>query len=174
MSYYFSICASEKYQEKYIEFMLMNYQKLNLPYSFPLTLSFLASPILMKEEAILCFNDEDELVGALGYIYGTGENDYQDTHIVQIQAVFLLDEYRRTRLFLRGLQYLTQFIAQSNRPVTELRFWTPAQDDLRKLCGKLAERTDVRDTAFGTMEEYRAPFSDWHAYAMKFRHESYF
>ncbi|OXM85703.1 hypothetical protein [Paenibacillus rigui] len=174
MSYYFAICATEKYQEKYIDFLLRHYRQLNLPYSFPVTLSFIASPILMREEALLCFDEDDEVAGALGYIYGTGENDYQDTHIIQIQTVLLAEKYRRTRLFLQGLQYLTQYIGQLDKQVTEVRFRTPSQPSLQRLWDKLAVRSAVHETPFGRVDEYRAAVADWHAYAMKFRHESHF
>ncbi|BAU28376.1 hypothetical protein DFP93_107157 [Aneurinibacillus soli] len=174
MDYYFQICATERYQEKYITFLLQHHKELNLPYPFPVLLSFMASPVLMQGEAVLCFNPDYEVIGALSYIYGTGDHNYQDTHIVQIQAVFLVDERRKTRLFLEGLQFLTQYIAQLDRKVTEFRFWTPAKRDLRRLFAKLAERTATRETDLGLIDEYRAPFSQWHTYGMRFRHESYF
>lgn len=175
MSYYFQICATERYQEKYISFLLEHYSALNLPYSFPVTLSYIASPVLMTEEAILFFDHNDELAGALGYIYGTGEEQYQDTDIVQLQTLFLLDKYRGTRLFLEGLQYLTQYLAQLDREITELRFWVPAHDSqLRRLCGKLAQRTASSETAFGMIDEYRVSLPQLQQYGARFRHECYF
>jgi len=175
MGYYFSICVMESYQEKYVTFLLKHYEQLRLPYPFPVTLSFIASPLFMTKEAILCMDEEtDEMVGALGLIFGTGENQYQDRHIVQIQVVYIVEEHRRTRLFLELLQYLTQYITYVDEGVTELRFWTPKDEGLRRLFGKLAERTASRDTAFGMIDEYRGTFADWHAYAHKFRHISYF
>ncbi|GIP33417.1 hypothetical protein [Paenibacillus sp. J2TS4] len=174
MDCYFSRCSSLFYDKKYLEFLLEHYTQLNLPYSFPAALSFLASPILMEAEAFLCFNEDYETIGALGYIYGTGENQYEDTQVVQIQIVFLLEEYRRTRLFLQGLQYLTQYIAQLDREVREIRFWAPADNDLRKLCTKVAERKTTAESVFGEIDEYRASFQAWHSYAAKFRHETYF
>lgn len=174
MSYYFQICATERYQELYISFLLEHYSELNLPYSFPVTLSYIASPVLMTEEAILCFDDNDEVAGALGYIYGTGEQQYQDKHIVQLQTIFLIDKHRGTRLFLEGLQYLTQYLAQLDREISELRFWAPAQDGLRQLFGKLAERTASSDTSFGMLDEYRTPFTRLQQYGARFRHENYF
>ncbi|MCQ6562368.1 hypothetical protein [Paenibacillus mendelii] len=174
MNYYFQLCATARYQERYISFMLEHYKELNLPYPFPVSLSFIASPILMKEDAILFFDSDDEIAGALGFIYGTGDNNYQDTHIVQIQTIFIVEQHRRTRLLLEAIQYLTQFLEQTDKNVTELRFWTPAEDGLRRLCAKLAKREAVMDTALGSIDEYRASLAHWHDYGMRFRHLMYF
>lgn len=175
MGYYFSICSMERYQEKFIEFLLEHYSQLQLPYSFPVSLSFIASPVIMNKEAFLCFDEETEdIVGAFGVIFGTGEDQYQDTHIVQIQIAYIVEGHRRTRLFLEGLQFLMQYIVYLDEGVTEFRFWAPADDGLRRLFGKLAERTASRETAFGLLDEYRGTFADWQAYAAKFRHITYF
>lgn len=171
MGYYFQICASEIYQEKYMSFLLEHYSELNLPYPFPITLSYIASPVLMKEEAMLAFNDQDELVAALGYIYGTGENLYKDSHIIQIQTVFLVDEQRRTRLFFEGLQFLTQHLAELDKEVTEIRYWVPAQNELRQLFDKLAQRTSSNPTPYGLIDEYVAPLSHWLQYVRLLSHE---
>ncbi|MFT9849466.1 hypothetical protein [Aneurinibacillus sp. REN35] len=174
MSYYFSICSSAMYQQKYLEFLLEHYNQLHLPYSFPVALSFIASPILMERESFLCFNEEHEVIGAFGYIYGTGENDYEDTHIIQMQIVFLQEEYHGTTVFLKGLQFLTQYLAQLDQEVTEFHFWAPADAYLRQLFTKIAQKVSSSETAFGTIDEYHASFSAWRTYAAKFRHEASF
>ncbi|MBW7475861.1 hypothetical protein K0T92_14030 [Paenibacillus oenotherae] len=174
MSYYFQICATERYQELYITFLLEHYSELNLPYSFPVALSYMASPVLMREEAILCFDQNDEIAGALGFIYGTGEQQYQDVHVVQLQVVFLQEEHRGTRLFLEGLQYLAQYLAALERKITEIRFWAPSQSELRQLFGKLAERVASSKTEGGEIDAYRASLDQWLAYGRRFRHEIYF
>ncbi len=173
MDHYFAVCAFEAYQERYLDFLLEHYAELNLPYDFPVALSFIGSPILLGAEAIVCFDGEDEPIAALGCIHGTGENDYRDAEIVQVQTVFIAERYRNTRLFLQGLQFLTQHLAQKERPVSEIRFWIPAQAKLQRLCAKLGQRTASVDTHRGTLEEYRTDFSSLYRYAMRFRHELY-
>lgn len=173
--YYFTVSSTPMYLERYLEFLLEHYEELNMPYPFPVTLSFIGSPIIMEQECFLCFNEEDELIGVMGYIYGTGEHQYQDHHIVQIQVVFVLEPYRRTRWFLDGLQFLTQYMAQLEQKVQEIRFWAPAHSDLRRLFTKIANRTASPSTAFGTIDEYRASFPALQAYAAKYAiHEVYF
>ncbi|GED33053.1 hypothetical protein [Brevibacillus centrosporus] len=175
MSYDFSVCATEFYMQNYLEFLLENYSKLNLPYSFPVTLSYIASPAFMEQIAILCYSDDHEMIGTIGCILGTGENDYQDTHIAQIQVIHFLEPFRRTLLFLRTMQFFTQHLAQLPVDIRELRFWAPSDDYLRPLFSKLAKQTAVVETDHGgTLIEYRASFSDWHSYAAKFRHDQYY
>lgn len=169
MGTYISVCSSEMYQQKYMEFLLEHYTQLNLPYSYPVTLSFLASPILMDRETFLCFNDDHEVIGAFSYIYGTGEHQYEDVHIIQIQVAFFLEEYRSTRLFLQAIQFLTDHITQLGENVQEIRFWTPADDYLRRLFHKIATKNASVDTSFGTLDEYQASFPAWQAYSTKFR-----
>lgn len=174
MSYDFSVCASEFYMQNYLEFLLKNYPDLNLPYPFPVSLSYIASPVFMEQIAILCYTDDYELIGAIGCILGTGDNDYQDTHIAQIQIAFFLEPYRQSLLFLRAWQFFTQHLAQLPYDIKELRFWAPADDYLHPLFSKLADQTATVETEKGILIEYRAPFSDWHAYAAKFRHVVYY
>jgi hypothetical protein len=174
MSYYFTVCSTAMYQDIYIDFLLRHYEKLNLPYSFQVSLSYIASPIFMDKDCILLWDSKDEPVGALGFIYGTGEQDYKDKHIVQIQTFFLKEDFRSGRLFLQASQFFSQYLAQLNHAVTELRFWVPVQPSLQRLCAKIAKRTSVQETDCGLIEEYRIDFASWHAFVMKYPHDLYF
>ncbi|WP_169085703.1 hypothetical protein [Paenibacillus sp. PL91] len=173
MSVHFSVCATAKYQEKYIEFLLENYEKLNLNYSFPVSLSYLSSPIFMDREAILLL-DEDEVIGAVGYIHGTGEQQYEDIHVVQIQVVFLLEKYRRGRIFMQALQFLGQHLAQLKQPPQELRFWVPDSAGLDKICARFAQKISEMQTDFGVIAHYSADFTNYHSFAMAYPHELYY
>lgn len=175
MNEFITRCATEMYQQKYIEFLLEHYKRLKLPYSFSASLSFLSSPIMLKDgEAFLAFNGEYEVIGALGYICGTSEHQFEDREIIQFQSVYIKEEYRNPRLFLLGLQYVTQYIAQLKQEVKEVRFWAPADEGLRRLFDKITDSRASHETAFGGLDEYRASFSVWQAYASQFRHEVYF
>lgn len=54
----FSVCASEMYQRKYMDFLLTHYVDLRLPYPFPDAFGFIASPVLLGQECFLCLDDE--------------------------------------------------------------------------------------------------------------------
>jgi len=169
MSYYFSICSSEMYQQKYMELLLEHYEQLRLPYPFPVALSYIASPVLMRYESFLCFNEEGEVIGAFGCIFGTGEKEYEDTDIVQIQVVCFAEPYRGTLLFAKALSFFTEYLEQLDHEVTELRFWAPADDDLKKLFAKISRRTATANTEQGALDEYRCTYSEWTSQAAKAR-----
>ncbi|GGF61116.1 hypothetical protein GCM10010912_02910 [Paenibacillus albidus] len=170
MNIYCSVCLTGFYHEKYITLLLEHYNDLKLPYSFPVALSYISSPVLLGKEAILVFDEEeDEPIGAAGYIHGTGPGDYLDTDIIQIQAVFLKPAYRKTRVFLQLLQFILQYMEQSESKVTEIRFWIPAGGELSRLCAKLGERVDQSETGLGQVEEYRAQYSSLYDYVLTLR-----
>jgi len=171
VSYYFQVCSTEVYQERYILFLLQHYEDLQSPYPFPISLSYLASPILMRNEAIICFDEDHNVIGALGYIHGTGEHNYEDTHVIQIQSLYLLEPYRRSRLFLEGLRFLIQHLEQLYKPapVSEIRFWAPSSPYLRRLLSKLATRTFPSHSEAGTIDEYYSTLAEWQLYSNRFR-----
>lgn len=174
MSYTFQVCNTESYQDKYLIFLQEHYKELNLPYPFPISLSFLASSDLMKQEAFLCINEVDEIVGVFSYICGTEENRYEDKHVAQIQVVFFVEIYRRSRLLLESLQFMIQYIAQLPETITEFRFWMPVHLHTQRLLAKFTERTNTWETEYGAIEEYHAGFEEWQAYAMEFRYVDYY
>ncbi len=174
MNYSFSVCSSELDYDAYLAFLLENYEHIRLPYPFPVTLSFLASPLLMGEAAFLIFNEENQVIGAFSYIRGTGEHRYEDRHIVQIQVACIAEEHRCTRLFLYALQYFTQYLAHGEEQVQEFRFFAPSDDSLRRLFSKISSLTASLETDSGPLDEYRASFSEWQSYASQFRQTALF
>lgn len=145
------------YHKKYMDLLLANYESLNLPYSFPVSFNFIASPLLMEDSAaILCLDDDGEAIGAMGYIRGTGEGDYEDRDVIQVQVAFLLETYRSTMAFAHGLRFLANHLEEEAEETSELVFWTPQDAYLARLFGKFAERTSVQGTAAGDLYAYRA------------------
>lgn len=165
----FSVCATEFYQAKYLDYMLEHYDDLNLPYPFIVSFGFIASSVLIGRETILCLNDENEVVGALSYIHGTGERQYEDEHIVQIQAVYLDKDYRATRLFLYGLQFLLHHLRHQSHDVTEIVFWTGQDPYMKRLAAKLARLESETDSEFGRLSAYRVELTELESYSRKFR-----
>ncbi|SFE77448.1 hypothetical protein SAMN05216378_4030 [Paenibacillus catalpae] len=170
MSYDFSVSATAVYQEKYIQFLLQNYEDLNQPYPFPVTLSYISSPLLMEGKAILCKNEDGETVGAMGYIHGTGEQDYEDTEVIQLQIVFLHQTRRGSRLLLRAAQFLAQHWDQVQQPPSEIRFWIPNDPSLLRLCSRFANRF----TENASLTEFRVSFTSFKAFVLQYNHENYY
>ncbi|RJX37235.1 hypothetical protein D3P09_23025 [Paenibacillus pinisoli] len=165
----FSVCATEVYHAKYLDFMLRHYDDLHMPYPFVVSFGMISSPTLLGREAIVCLNEENEAVGALGYIHGTGEKQYEDEHVVQIQAIYLDRHYRVTRLFLQMLQFLLHHLRHQPVPVTEIVFWTGQTPSIQRIAAKLAILESETETEFGKLSAYRTKLTDLEAYLNKFR-----
>lgn len=161
----FYICASEMYQRKYMDFLLKNYEDLRLPYSFPVAFRFIASPVLLLHECFLCVDEDGEAVGAFSYIHGTGEGNYEDRHIVQLQVAYLISPKRRTALFLLGMHTLAEHLNDLNEEVTELVFWTGTDAYAGRLFSKFAERTSIGESVV----EYRVSLNRLNTYLSKFK-----
>jgi hypothetical protein len=135
----FRTCELEMDHEAYMKYLLQHYQELGLTYSFSLSLSFLGSPLLFGK-AMLIFNEESyQIVGAAGYVYGTGANAYKDQHVCQIEIAFIQREYRCTALFLQGLQALTELIRTDNPKVEQVQFWASTDHvELKRIFSKFS------------------------------------
>lgn len=168
MNTYFSICSTVFYQRKYMDYLLAHYEELNMPYSFSVAFSFMASPVMLGQECILCLDDDGEAIGAFSYIHGTGEGNYEDRHIVQLQVAFLEESRRRTPLFLRGLQFLKDHLEGLQEEVRELVFWTKPDAYAIRLFGKFAVQTSIPGTAFGGLLAFRVTVADLHAYLARY------
>lgn len=155
MNGYFSVCRTTRYQHHYIDFLLARYNDLNLKYPFPVSLSYMASPLLMDGAAILCFDDKDEICGACGYIHGTGEKDYEDRHIIQIQVAYLAESCRSTRWFFEGLRFLAEHLSDQEEEIQEILFWVPGDSPNRRLYSKFAELTSTVEQPGSSLAGYR-------------------
>ncbi|MFS0725578.1 hypothetical protein [Paenibacillus sp. 1P07SE] len=170
MEYYIQTCSTEQYMEKYMTLVLEHYEELNLPYTFPVALSFLSSPLLMKKEAFVCFAGDYEVVGAFGYIRGTADEQYANTEIAQIQIVFIQEAHRGGRLFFEGLRYLAEHNAMEKEPIREFRFWVPSRLGMQRLLGKFAELARNWETENGLLDEYHLRADRLEAYVNRVGH----
>ena len=165
--YYVQACSMEKYREKYITFVLEHYSALNLPYTFPVALSFLSSPVLMNKQPFICLTEEEETVGAFGYIRGTADEQYTNRHIAQMQVAFIHEHHRGTRVFWEGLRSLAEHNAMEKEPIQEFRFWVPSGLRLQRLLGKFAVLAHTWDTQNGLLDEYRLSADKLAAYVQQ-------
>ncbi|WP_336776896.1 hypothetical protein [Paenibacillus sp. MMO-58] len=164
----FSVCTTEVCQQKYMDFLLENYEDLRLPYPFLVAFGFIASPILMGQECFLCLDSGGEVIGAFGFIHGTGEGNYEDRHVVQLQVALISESYRRTRVFLQGLQTLAKHLNELNEAVSGLVFWTGMDDYAIRLFNKFAERIGDGELAVG----YRVTLHQLNKYLAQFKREA--
>lgn len=166
MNYRMQVCSNAMYQEQYMTFVLENHVKLPTPHPLLFTLGFTPFPLLLEEECFISLDAYQEVVGAWSYLYGTAEDAYYNTDVIQIQSIIFSPKYRKTKMFTHALQHLVKHIDQSGRGIKEVRFWIASEPSLQRLCSKLAKKTSTLATPQGLIEEYRVPFQQLYHYAM--------
>jgi len=168
MDFEFRPCTLELNYEAYVKFLLQHHDELNLPYSFAVKLSFISSPLLFGK-AMLIFNEEPyEIAGAAGFVYGTGNNQYEDRHVCQVEVAFLQQGYRRTSLFTQGLQALVNEMKAGNPDVEKVQFWTsPSNGELEKLFSKLSALPGSTRSVINGLAFYTVPFRELESYSTR-------
>lgn len=169
MLFQFRPCNFEMDYETYIRFLLQHHDELNLPYPFAVKLSFIGSPLLFGK-AMLIFSEEPyDVVGAAGFVYGTGPNQYEDRHICQVEVAFLLREYRCTSLFMQGLHALVGEMKAGNPDVEMVQFWTSEnQAGLEKLFSKFHALPGSNRFTVNNLVCHQISFHELEAYCSRF------
>lgn len=167
MNVSFSVCSTILYHRKYLDFLLEHYDDLRLPYPFEAAFGYIASPVLVGRESFLCMDEENEVIGAWGYIHGTGEHDYENAHVIQIQAAYLSEPFRRTGVFFQGLQYLMEHLEQQDQGVTEILFWIGRDAYMSRLAAKFASLELSVESEYGPLEAYRVSVSELKDYLLR-------
>src|SRR5690554_4339632 len=121
MNLQYRVCELEMDHEAYVTFMVHHHNELNLPYTFATKLGFVSSPLLLGKAMIVLDEDAYEIVAAVGYVYGTGADDYEDKTVCQIEVAFIEQGHRNMTLFMRGLQALIQVITVDNPAVRRVQ-----------------------------------------------------
>jgi hypothetical protein len=170
MAFDYRIIELEMDSESYMAFLLEHQNELNLPYSFAMKLSFIASPLVLGK-ALIVFNDEPyEIIGAAGFVYGTGAHDYEDQHICQVEVAFIQKAYRSTFVFAQGLRELVQAIKADNEAVQQVQFWTSVdQPELDRLLGRFTLLPHAKKTIVNNMAFYTIPFDELESYCNRLR-----
>lgn len=169
MPYLFRECRFDMDHEAYVKFVLENHERLNLPYPLPVKLSFACSPLVFGKAMLVISEETYALVGAAGFVIGTGANDHEDRDVCQAELAFLLPEYRRTSLFVRGLQALIELAKESNPDLEWFQFWAPPGDqgESTKLFSKFAALPGAYLQIVNGVTLYRIPFGELEAYARR-------
>lgn len=94
---------------------------------------------------------DNRVIGASAYYHGTPERDFQDKDIAFLDMAVADKAYRGTRLFLTGLQYMVNEIAQEHPEVQEIRL--AALADNAYLCRLYSKFTETRYSREGAALE---------------------
>jgi hypothetical protein len=168
MSLEFRRIETETDHETYFRFLIEHHDQLKLPYPYAVKLSFISSPLLYGGSMLIYSGHPRRVIGAAGCVYGTGPNDYEDRQICQVETVFLQKTYRRSRVFLQGLQYLLNMILADNPAVETVQFWTAADDlELQRLFSKLSSLPDSSHTISNSLMLYSISFQELRNYCQR-------
>ncbi|WP_338553130.1 hypothetical protein [Paenibacillus sp. KS-LC4] len=168
MPFIFRPCALEMDEEAYAAFLIQHHAELNLPYAFPMKLSFMGGPLILGKGLLLFSEEPYEIVGAAGFVCGTGEHDYEDQHICQIEIAFIRKEYRSTRLFANGLNALIELMKKTSPGVQQVQFWVRADDcQLDRLLSKFTRLPGASRSSVNQLTLYKIPYSELEGYVQK-------
>lgn len=160
-----SITHLEMDEERYLEYLLSHYGDLGLSYSFPVTLSFINSPLIAGGGLMVIEEEHYALAGAVGYVIGTGANEFQDTDVCQIEIIHLLAAYRGTRLLLQLLLQLLMKMREDGPHVQRVQFWAkPSERGTAKLFARIARMSGGQCTPRGDLTLYSVPYESLHQY----------
>lgn len=166
MFFLFRPCTLEMDYAAYVRFLLQHHDELNLPYPFAVKLGFLSSPLIFGKAMLILSEEPYEVIGAAGFVYGTGSNQYEDRHIVQVEAAFIQQAFRRTSLFAQGLQRLVEEMKAGNPDVEQVQFWVPANNEgLEKLFARFAALPGSKRSLVNDLALYTIPFCEMEAYS---------
>jgi len=168
MEYAYRPCELEMDYAAYMKFLIRNQGRLGLPYPFAMKLSFLAGPLILGKAMLLFSEEPYDLVGAAGFICGTGANDYEDRHVCQVEVAFLQEQHRHPFVFLRGLRTLLELMKQEAPEVALIQFWVQEEGDASEtLWAKLLQLPGSRKQAEHQMTRYTVPYEALAAYCQR-------
>lgn len=119
---------------------------------------------------ILVMNTRGETVAFGAYYRGTPELDYQDEQkVVFVDSVIVAREYRSTRVFVRGFQYMLSQMVADNPVVDEFHFVALSENQyLKSLYSKFANYSHSREGSVGMEDVYIVEVSILKAFLEQF------
>ncbi|WP_284638134.1 hypothetical protein [Paenibacillus silviterrae] len=153
-----------------MKFLLRHFTDLNLPYAFAVKLSFVSSPLLFGKAMLILSDDDYDVVGVAGFVYGTGTNSYEDRHICQVEVAYLRPEYRRTTLFMQGLLTLLGEIKAGSPEVEKVQFWVAeGQSEEERLFSKFTALPGSERHIVNGLACHQIPFRGLEDYCSRFQ-----
>lgn len=147
---------NENLWEDYFLFLMRHYEELGLPYDFEMTFSFIGNPLLAGNAIIVRESNTQAIVGAIGFVFGTGQDQFEDQTICQVETIYIDPEWRRKSLFLTLLYTFVSYLQRNHPQVQRIQFWSAAdRHDLHRLFSKFSTLMKVNDKPFGKIGFYQ-------------------
>lgn len=150
-----SICIeycerNENLWEDYFLFLMRHYEELGLPYDFEMTFSFIGIPLMSGNAIIVRESSAQAIVGAIGFVFGTGLDQFEDTTICQVETIYIDQKWRRKLLFPTLLYAFASYLKRNQPQVQRIQFWSSAdRPDLTRLFSKFSTLIKINDKPFG-------------------------
>lgn len=156
--------------DDYFLLLMRNYPDLGLPYPFDMTLSFVGNPICAGDALIARNAKSGETVGALGFVFGTGADEYTDRSVCQVEALYVKPGWRQTAVPALLLLHFADYLEQCRPGIERIQFWSPADlPALDRLFRKFSEGIKTSEKSFGRIRLYETDVHRIAAYAQPFR-----
>ncbi|MFD0677002.1 MULTISPECIES: hypothetical protein [unclassified Paenibacillus] len=119
--------------------------------------------------AAIIVNERDEMAGIGSFVLGLAEDEYKQKDIAVLGNSCFAEEYRNTRMFIRGLQVLAVQIRDANPDVKEVRIPTSAQNAYtNRLYQKLATKHHSYKSGYGEIHVYSTSFHEYEQFCNRF------
>lgn len=166
MGYKIITCQNDDEYEQFVRFFLEHRGEFLHPYSVKDAIFFIERSI-RKEEILLACNERNEAIGFLSYSLGSPDNGYEDRHVAYISFLLIRQDYRKSTLFLHGLERVIESVGQKG--VNEVRFKASVDNDyLRRLYGKFAAVVSQKKNDNYDEDIYSIPYSDFVRFVTRF------
>jgi len=170
MPYFIRRCEFEIDNLAYIRFLLQHHDQLNLPYSFAAKLSFVSGPLIFGKALLIYSEEPYEVVGAAGFVYGTGADEFQNREVCQLEAVFLRKEARNGRLFRNVMTELLHAMKEGSPDVRTVQFWAvEGHKAYGSLLSKLARLPEAQIKAVNDLSLYSLSVQQLERYCDRIR-----
>jgi len=154
--------------DEYFMLLLQHYEELSLPYDFEMSFGFIGNPILQGNALVAIDPDTGLAVAALGFVFGTGADRFENAQICQVEAVCISQAYRHTMLFYAMLRRFAHSMAEQYPDTSAIQFWSPADRcDLRRLFGKFCDKIKTNEKSFGRIDLFQTDVPRLLAYSAR-------
>lgn len=165
------LCDSDdQLWDEYFLLLMRRYEDLGLPYDFDMTLSFIGNPIVSGNAFIARSLQSGETIGALGFVFGSGADQYTDESLCQIEVLYIEEGWRHTKLLAQMLLEFVEFEKHRHRPIERIQFWSPAdRSDLHRMFTKFSDCIRTNEKSFGRISLYQSTMDRIAKYAQRFQ-----
>ncbi|MGG3801164.1 hypothetical protein [Metabacillus fastidiosus] len=161
-------CVAEEDYEKFTYFFLRNRNEFDDVYPILDTVGSIYT--MISETNILLFYDNDKVIAAMSYSYGTRECNFEDKHIVFIDCSLIENKYRKSYLFIRGFQEVVRHMAEENKDCKEVRFYAYRHHKyIHRLYKKFATVIEEKEGYFGLQDVFSVEFDRLVTYLGRFK-----